>query len=393
MTAVISIAIKANCQPTTDSSISNELNYNQRVPRQIKSSNIPDQPDDRENAAQTSRTPPTSSETDLSYCLQVSSYLLRLDQPIVQTSTVHYLDILIYIVNNLNVLASSSLMRKDENTIVGTGPSAAVECWLSQASYGIGTFDQTNPDYFTVKKEPKLLNALFLKREEKIKLFAKNWGILDENGYTEMLSDFLHNDTGLPIDLDFINQLNEGVSFLWVSKSGLTTEMPETYECQGKFTNLEIETEKLFQNIASFINTLENIDKSLHTESMKFIQSHLTKCGIDVHKIIRNKTPPAYKSMQSCLLTEKEINQHLREKRAIVDSQGTTFRTKRSPDVGLNNHLLEFKLDSFSESELVKVNDNFGKLFSGQNTILDDLARLTVSMEALTSKKKQRKKI
>ena len=125
MTAVMSIAIKANCQQTTDTSIDNELNYNQQVPRQIRSS-IPDRPDDRENTAQTSTPPTSSEETDLSYCSQVSSYLLRLDQPIVQTSTVHYLDILIYIINSLNVLASSALMRKDEDTIVGTGPSAAV---------------------------------------------------------------------------------------------------------------------------------------------------------------------------------------------------------------------------------------------------------------------------
>lgn len=92
--------------------------------------------------------------------------------------------------------------------------------------------------------------------------------------------------------------------------------------------------------------------------------------------------------MQSCLLTEEEINQHLREKRSTLKEKGSTLRTKRSPDISLNNHLVEFKLDSFSGSKLGKVNSNFAKLFSGQSTILDDLARLTVSIEALTSKEK-----
>ena len=45
-----------------------------------------------------------------------------------------------------------------------------------------------------------------------------------------------------------------------------------------------------------------------------------------------------------------------------------------------------FQLESFGNDQLSKVNDNFRKLFSGQDTILTDLARLTVSLEALHSR-------
>ena len=76
----------------------------------------------------------------------------------------------------------------------------------------------------------------------------------------------------------------------------------------------------------------------------------------------------------------------MREKRDVETSRGTRF--KRSDEYGLNNHLLQFQLESFGEDQLSKVNDNFRKLFSGQDTILEDLARLTVSLEALHSREK-----
>ena len=168
----MSFMAEASCLQTTEGSIVNEFNYNQQVSRQPRSSQ-PNWPENGEITAVSSAPTTLSEEPNFNYCAQVSLYALRLDQPLIQTSTVHYLDILTYVINSLNVLSSSSLMRKDEGIIEGTGPSGVVECFLSQAAYGIGSFSQTNPNYYTVKKEAMLLNALFLKREEKIRFLQK----------------------------------------------------------------------------------------------------------------------------------------------------------------------------------------------------------------------------
>ena len=150
------------------------------------------------------------------FCDEVSSYSIRMDQPLIMTQEVHYLDILTYVINALNLLSSSSLMRINEDVIQGTGPAGAIECLLSEAAYGVGSFSLTDPDYNTVQKEYMLLNALFLKRGDQIRLFAKDWGLLKPYQYNSLLSDLMKNDTGLPINLDFTNNLKDGVSFLWI---------------------------------------------------------------------------------------------------------------------------------------------------------------------------------
>ena len=147
----MSFIAEASCLQTTEGSIINQANYNQ-VSRHMRSSQ-PNRPDNRETAAVSSTPMTFSEELNENFCEQVSSYAIRLDQPLIQTQTVHYLDILTYVINSLNVLSSSSLMRINEGVIQGTGPAGAVECFLSEAAYGVGSFSQTDPNYNTVKKD------------------------------------------------------------------------------------------------------------------------------------------------------------------------------------------------------------------------------------------------
>ena len=375
---------EASCLQLDSSSANDNQNQNSYVARSSQS----DRPDNGEISAVSSLSPPmTKSEKPTeNFCDEVSSYSIRMDQPLIMTQEVHYLDILTYVINALNLLSSSSLMRINDDVIQGTGPAGAIECMLSEASYGVGSFSLTDPDYNTVQENYMLLNALFLKRGDQTRFFAKDWGLMKPYGYNKLLADLLKNDTGLPINLEFIKTLKDGVSFVWINENGLTTEMPDTFQCMGRFTNLELETERIFSNLAQFISILTNFDKTLHTESLNFINNHLSKCSINLHEIIAEKSPPSYKSMQKCLLTDAEIKEHLREKRDVETSR---TRFKRSDnEYGLNNKLLQFQLESFGADQLSKVNENFRKLFSGQDTILTDLARLTVTLEALHSKEK-----
>ena len=164
-----------------DNSSTNEHNQNQTT-RHRRSSQS-DRPDNGELTA-VSSSPMTKSEEPIeNFCDKVSSYAIRLDQPLIQTQEVYYLDILTYVINALNLLSSASLVRINEDVIQGSGPAGAVECMISEAAYGVDTFSLTDPDYNTVHKEYMLLNALFLKRGDQIRFFAKDWGLLKQHGY------------------------------------------------------------------------------------------------------------------------------------------------------------------------------------------------------------------
>ena len=235
---------EASCLQLDSSSANDNQNQNSGHMRSTQF----DRPDNGEITAVSSLSPPMtkSEEPTENFCEQVSSYSIRMDQPLIMTQEVHYLDILTYVINALNLLSSSSLMRVNDDVIQGTGPAGAIECLLSEAAYGVGSFSLTDPDYNTVQKNYMLLNALFLKRGDQIRFFAKDWGLLKPYGYNSLLSDLLKNDTGLPINLEFTKKLKDGVSFVWINENGLTTEMPETFQCMGRFTNLEIATDRIF---------------------------------------------------------------------------------------------------------------------------------------------------
>ena len=132
-----------------DSSSTNEHNQNQ-ASRHMRSSQS-DRPDNGELTAVSSPPMTKSEEPTENFCEQVSSYAIRLDQPLIQTQEVYYLDILTYVINALNLLSSSSLMRINDDVIQGTGPAGAIECMLSEAAYGVGSFSLTDSDYNTVQ--------------------------------------------------------------------------------------------------------------------------------------------------------------------------------------------------------------------------------------------------
>ena len=168
---LITFMSEASCLQLDSSSANDNQNQNSYVARSSQS----DRPDNGEISAVSSLSPPmTKSEKPTeNFCDEVSSYSIRMDQPLIMTQEVHYLDILTYVINALNLLSSSSLMRINDDVIQGTGPAGAIECMLSEASYGVGSFSLTDSDYNTVQENYMLLNALFLKRGDQIRFFAK----------------------------------------------------------------------------------------------------------------------------------------------------------------------------------------------------------------------------
>ena len=147
---------EASCLQLDSSSANDNQNQNSGHMRSTQF----DRPDNGEITAVSSPPMTKSEEPTENFCEQVSSYAIRLDQPLIQTQEVYYLDILTYVINALNLLSSSSLMRINEGVIQGTGPAGAVECLLSEVAYGVGSFSLTDPDYNTVQKDYMLLNAL-----------------------------------------------------------------------------------------------------------------------------------------------------------------------------------------------------------------------------------------
>ena len=181
-------------------------------------------------------------------CEVLDSTSLNLGANTVQQTNVDFNILLQVLSNALKTTAEMGIQPVDADYVRAFGEGAHSSCWLHGATVPINALSRDHTEVVLETREDfYLLNMVLIQHGAALKSIVLSSGVFSTTATRAALTQFLKKDLKRPVDLGFLDDLADGVHFLYLNNKILTTEPPVMGAlCKRAFFIKQIQTENIF---------------------------------------------------------------------------------------------------------------------------------------------------
>ena len=295
------------------------------------------------------------------HCSIEDKISLNVQESTIFLKTVDFAQASILVWNSLLHLARNTMYKvEDRDLLMASGDSSAVTC--AEAHVTFRTQDLVDID---IHKNDNyyLTDIIVIKISERIHGFIP--GALPQSQ-----SDLIIAITGLCESMylscedKWLEQLEEGINFIFINRHGISVRMPDFFYCQLKDLPQILSTTTIKNEIQSMILLFQQLDIMIGAKMQEYIRTQFKKCTNDIiDDIEKNKWP----SIECLEKVKPTINE-------IFDQVTARSRHTRAA-------IIEIDAKSLSAEQLQLINTNFHNLRTAQSEIFREVKTLKTAIK------------